>query len=104
MPIHFSMLAWRIPWTEEPGRHSPWGGKESGTTKQLIHRHTANLVLKPWITPHFKLFGYDSKAMTLDNMTRMGIIACAANFAALAGGMAAWPMSFSWFASLGHKN
>ncbi|MBQ6173500.1 MAG: phosphatase PAP2 family protein [Clostridia bacterium] len=51
-----------------------------------------------------KVFGYDSKAMTLDNMTRMGIIACAANFAALAGGMAAWPMSFSWFASLGHKN
>ena len=19
------IFAWRIPWTEEPGRHSPWG-------------------------------------------------------------------------------
>ena len=29
-------LAWRIPWTEEPGRlHSPWGRKESDTTEQL---------------------------------------------------------------------
>ena len=28
MATHSSILAWRIPWTEEPGRlHSPWGGK-----------------------------------------------------------------------------
>ena len=26
-----SILAWRIPWTEEPG--GPWGCKESDTTK-----------------------------------------------------------------------
>ena len=25
---HSSILAWRIPWTEEPGGH-PWGHKES---------------------------------------------------------------------------
>ena len=24
---HSSVLAWRIPWTEEPGGHSPWGHK-----------------------------------------------------------------------------
>ena len=30
MAIHSSILAWRIPWTEEPGGlHSPWGLKES---------------------------------------------------------------------------
>ena len=29
------ILAWRIPWIEEPG--SPWGHKESGTTEQLTH-------------------------------------------------------------------
>ena len=23
-----SILAWKIPWTEEPGGHSPWGCKE----------------------------------------------------------------------------
>ena len=24
---HSSILAWRIPWTEEPGRYSPWGSR-----------------------------------------------------------------------------
>ena len=33
---HSSILAWRIPWTEEPDAlHSPWGHKESDTTKRL---------------------------------------------------------------------
>ena len=30
-----SILAWRTPWTEEPGRLSPWGLKESDMTEQL---------------------------------------------------------------------
>ena len=30
-----SILAWRIPWTEEAGGYSPWGRKESDTTEQL---------------------------------------------------------------------
>ena len=25
MAEHSSLLAWRIPWTEEPGGYSPWG-------------------------------------------------------------------------------
>ena len=25
MAIHSNTLAWRIPWTEEPGELSPWG-------------------------------------------------------------------------------
>ena len=33
MATHSSILAWRIPWTEEPG--SPWGRKESDTTKVI---------------------------------------------------------------------
>ena len=33
MATHSSILAWRIPWTEEPGGlYSPWGRKESDTT------------------------------------------------------------------------
>ena len=28
-----SILAWKIPWTEEPGGYSPWGCKESDTTE-----------------------------------------------------------------------
>ena len=30
---HFSILAWRIPWTEEPGGLQCIGSKESGTTE-----------------------------------------------------------------------
>ena len=30
---HSSILAWRIPWTEEPGGYSPWGYKQSDTTE-----------------------------------------------------------------------
>ena len=33
MATHSSILAWRIPWTEEPGRLSPRGHKESDMTE-----------------------------------------------------------------------
>ena len=33
MATHSSILAWRIPWMEEPGRLRPWGRKESDTTE-----------------------------------------------------------------------
>ena len=33
---HSSILAWKIPWTEEPGiGYHPWGHKQSDMTKQL---------------------------------------------------------------------
>ena len=37
MVTHSCILAWRIPWTEEPGglQGPPWGHKESHTTEQL---------------------------------------------------------------------
>ena len=37
MATHFSILAWEIPWTEEPGQLQTMGLQESGTrlaTKQ----------------------------------------------------------------------
>ena len=37
MAIHFSILAWRIPWTEEPGRLQSTGSQRFGhdwATKQ----------------------------------------------------------------------
>ena len=37
MATHSSILAWRIPWTEEPGGYSPWGhrvGHEHACTQQ----------------------------------------------------------------------
>ena len=33
MSTHASILAWRTPWTEEPGRLQSIGHKESGTTE-----------------------------------------------------------------------
>ena len=37
MATHSSILAWRIPWTEEPG--SPRGLKESDMTEATEHAH-----------------------------------------------------------------
>ena len=33
MATHSSTLAWKIPWTEEPGSYSPWGPTESDMTE-----------------------------------------------------------------------
>ena len=35
MATHSSILAWEIPWTEEPGRIQCWGHKESDTTEHI---------------------------------------------------------------------
>ena len=35
MATHSSILAWRIPCTEEPGTYSPWDRKELDTTERL---------------------------------------------------------------------
>ena len=32
MTTHSSILAWKIPWTEEPSWLHPWGCKESDKT------------------------------------------------------------------------
>ena len=35
MVTHSSTLAWRMPWTEKPGRLQPMGLQESDTTEWL---------------------------------------------------------------------
>ena len=41
MAAHSSILAWRVPWTEEPGGllvgYSPWGFKELDMTEVTEH-------------------------------------------------------------------
>ena len=37
MATHSSILAWRIPWTEELVVYHPWGCKESDTTEATEH-------------------------------------------------------------------
>ena len=39
MATHSSILAWKIPWTEDPGRLWSMGSQESDTTSLLTHRH-----------------------------------------------------------------
>ena len=41
MAAHSSILAWRIPWTEEPGGLQSTGHKESDTAE---HTHTMPLI------------------------------------------------------------
>ena len=45
MATHSSILAWRIPWTEEPGRLQSRGRKESHTTERvsIAQRHEGSL-------------------------------------------------------------
>ena len=42
MTTDFSILTWRIPWTEEPGELHPEGHKESDTTEVTEHAHGLN--------------------------------------------------------------
>ena len=37
MVTHSNILAWRIPWAEEPGRLQSMGCKELDTTEELTH-------------------------------------------------------------------
>ena len=39
MATHSSILAWRIPWTEEPGGLQSMGSQELDTTERLNHPH-----------------------------------------------------------------
>ena len=48
MATHSSILAWRIPWTGEPGGLQSMGGKELDLTKQL----TLSISLSCLLGPH----------------------------------------------------
>ena len=41
MATHSRVLAWEIPWTEDPGELQSWGREESDTAEQLsMHTRT----------------------------------------------------------------
>ena len=43
MAIHPSILAWEIPWTEEPAGYNSWGHKELDTSEQLtLYTHATS--------------------------------------------------------------
>ena len=37
MATHTTILAWEIPWAEEPGGYSPWSHRESDTTEHICY-------------------------------------------------------------------
>ena len=41
MATHSSILAWRIPWTEEPGRLQSTWSQLSDTTEKTAHTHAS---------------------------------------------------------------
>ena len=43
MTTYYSILAWRIPWTEKPGGYSPWDCKESDMTQGLKNNNACLL-------------------------------------------------------------
>ena len=52
MATHSSILAWRIPYIEEPGGlYSPWGRKELDTTELLTTQALEINSLKSRVTP-----------------------------------------------------
>ena len=67
MATHSSILAWKIPWTEELEGCSPWGHKESDTTERLTHIAWCS-ILRDWILnwpPRFSLLGLQRPAEKL---------------------------------------
>ena len=48
MATHSSILAWKIPWTKEPDRYSPWGHKELDTTERPTLSHNTFIKDSAW--------------------------------------------------------
>ena len=48
MATHSSILAWRIPWTEEPGRLQSMGSQRVGL--KPLSKHVCVYLLIPWIS------------------------------------------------------
>ena len=44
MATHSSILAWKIPWTEESGRLHPWVTKSQTQPSMHIYKRTLNLL------------------------------------------------------------
>ena len=53
MATHSRNLAWKIPWTEEPGRLQSMGSQELAMTYRLNHHHT--LTIPPSLVQSFIL-------------------------------------------------
>ena len=55
-----STLAWKIPWTEEPGGLHPWGRRELDTTESALHTHAHRVITG---TEHFSRASWSSACL-----------------------------------------
>ena len=63
MATHSSTLAWRIPWTEEPGQLQPIGSQKVGQDwNDLAYRHTYMYLFFLKFFPHLGYYGILSRA------------------------------------------
>ena len=58
MATHSSILAWRIPWTEEPGSLEFMGSQELDTTEQLNHHSGAHFYRNLFADHPSKFFSF----------------------------------------------
>ena len=62
MATHSSILAWKFPWTEEPGRLQYLGPAESGTRLSWLNTHTrAFKTLHLWLSDSPKVYLHSTK-------------------------------------------
>ena len=67
MVSHSSILAWRIPWTEEPGGALwPWGHRESDMTE--------------WLLNHVLFENLDFYSLTMLSVSKISLIAMSSFF------------------------
>ena len=69
MAAHSSILVWRIPWTEEPGKLQSMGSQESDTTEQLTHRTFLGVS-----SPFGSIMGNSLKTLTRNRMLKMSAL------------------------------
>ena len=58
MATHSSTLAWRIPWTEEPGRLQSMGSLELDTTERLHFHFSFFHALEKEMSTHFSVLAW----------------------------------------------
>ena len=60
MATHSSILAWRLPWKEEPGglQRGPWGHKELDTAEQLNRTELILKILYQYVQIYLYLYQY----------------------------------------------
>ena len=71
MATHSSILAWEIPWTEDPGRLQSMGLQKSQT--QLSDQVPLCIVLESLLCPQVKVFPHVFSTLSLDNVLILGL-------------------------------